>query len=75
MLKSGQARNLGIETIAEGIETVEQLEFLRGQGCNFAQGYYWSAPLPAEKLVSLLDGAPWVNDSGIPFADLGPERH
>jgi diguanylate cyclase (GGDEF)-like protein/PAS domain S-box-containing protein len=42
------ARSLGIHTIAEGVETAEQLEFLRNNGCEEIQGYYISRPLDAE---------------------------
>lgn len=42
----GLARSLGCETIAEGVETEQQLAFLREQGCNQAQGYLISRPLP-----------------------------
>ncbi len=49
------ARNLKMEVIAEGVETKEQLEFLRVEGCNHAQGYYFSKPLPAEELEKLID--------------------
>lgn len=38
------AHELGIEVIAEGIEQVEQLEFLRSLGCNYGQGYWFSPP-------------------------------
>lgn len=41
------ASSLGMQTIAEGVETEGQLAFLRFQGCNEVQGYYFSKPLPA----------------------------
>jgi len=41
---------LQLEVIAEGVETREQLEFLKGQGCHSIQGYYYSRPLPANDL-------------------------
>jgi diguanylate cyclase (GGDEF)-like protein/PAS domain S-box-containing protein len=47
------ARSLGMQTIAEGVENEEQLAFLRGQGCNDAQGYYLGRPMPAEQFEAL----------------------
>jgi EAL domain-containing protein (putative c-di-GMP-specific phosphodiesterase class I) len=42
------ATSLGVRTIAEGVETAGQLAFLRLQGCNEVQGYYFSKPMPAD---------------------------
>jgi len=51
------ARSLRLATIAEGVETVEQLEFLRHNGCQVVQGFLYSKPLPAEAFASLLQGS------------------
>ena len=48
------ARGLGIRTVAEGVEIREQLEFLKTQECNLMQGYYFSKPISAEKIVAML---------------------
>lgn len=49
------ARHLNIDTIAEGIETAEQLECLREIGCRRGQGYYFSKPLPPAQCQALLE--------------------
>lgn len=49
------AKSLKMQTIAEGVETKEQVEFLKGIGCKYVQGFYYSKPLPVgefEKLIS-----------------------
>ncbi len=48
------AHTLGMRVIAEGVETHEQLQFLRGQGCDGSQGYYCSMPLSAQEFSELL---------------------
>ncbi|MCK9371921.1 MAG: EAL domain-containing protein [Sulfuricurvum sp.] len=42
------AHSLGLQTIAEGVETLEQLRYLREQGCDEIQGYYFSKPIKAD---------------------------
>ncbi len=48
------SQKLGIQNIAEGVETAEQLEFLRGQGCKEIQGYYFHRPLSVDNFETLL---------------------
>jgi diguanylate cyclase (GGDEF)-like protein/PAS domain S-box-containing protein len=48
------AHTLGMEVIAEGVETEEQVELLREMGCDFAQGYHLARPLPSEEVEQLL---------------------
>ncbi|MBB5047563.1 diguanylate cyclase (GGDEF)-like protein [Rhodopseudomonas rhenobacensis] len=49
------ARELGMDAIAEGVETPEQLAFLLSAGCRNVQGYYFSRPVAVEALRPLLD--------------------
>jgi EAL domain-containing protein (putative c-di-GMP-specific phosphodiesterase class I) len=52
------AKNLRLDVIAEGVETIEQVALLKKLQCKYAQGYYFSKPLAAAEVVELLEGAP-----------------
>lgn len=51
------SHSIGIEVVAEGVETREQLEYLKGIGCDYIQGYYFSKPLPESEFTAMLDQA------------------
>jgi EAL domain-containing protein (putative c-di-GMP-specific phosphodiesterase class I) len=55
------AHDLQMTTVAEGVELAEQINLLRVLGCDLAQGYYFSRPLPADELLPLLEAT-------VPFA-------
>jgi len=46
------AHALGLKVVAEGVETTAQLQILRSLGCDLAQGFLFSRPLPAEDIGS-----------------------
>lgn len=54
------AHNLGLNTVAEGVETNEVLERLKNMGCDLAQGYLISRPLSADDFLSYLEAGEWV---------------
>lgn len=58
------AHSLHLRVLAEGVETTEQIAFLRARGCRAAQGYYYSRPVAAERLTELLD-------KSVPLAGVG----
>ena len=48
------AHKLGLQVIAEGVETQAQLDLLAGMGCDFAQGFLYSRAIPAQEFEQLL---------------------
>ena len=50
------AHSLGLEVVAEGVETLAQLRFLQDEGCDQVQGYLFSPPVPPEEIVALVSG-------------------
>ncbi|MDP2805081.1 MAG: EAL domain-containing protein, partial [Gallionellaceae bacterium] len=50
----GMAHNLGMEVIAEGVETQEQRDFLERMGCMLYQGYLFGKPVPLEEFIQSL---------------------
>jgi len=53
------ARALGLEIVAEGVETSDQLAAVRNLGCHQAQGFYFMPALPAEEVPGVLTQSPW----------------
>lgn len=50
----GICQDLGLKTVGEGVERLEEIEELQNLGCQFAQGFYFSKPLPALEILDLL---------------------
>jgi EAL domain-containing protein (putative c-di-GMP-specific phosphodiesterase class I) len=50
------AASLGLSTVAEGIETTEQADLLRGMGCDYGQGYLYARPMPFDEYLTFLRG-------------------
>ena len=63
---TGLGVSLGIATTAEGVETRDQLDLIRAEGCDQVQGYFFSRPVPAEAVSALLGR----RIAGSPLADL-----
>ncbi len=56
------AHNMGMDVVAEGVETADQLEWLRAIGCEYAQGFYFSRPVDYAAATGLIASAPWRGD-------------
>jgi EAL domain-containing protein (putative c-di-GMP-specific phosphodiesterase class I) len=59
-------RGLGMKTLAEGIETDKEWQYLASQGCQLGQGYYFSKPLPAPELTGKIHAGELVIDGAAP---------
>lgn len=72
------AHTLRLRVVAEGTETVEQVNFLRDQGCDETQGFYFSRPLPANELRAMFDTGKFltheerINNNCVPIL---PAKH
>jgi len=53
------AHNLSLKVVAEGVEDEETMEMLIGYGCDEAQGYFFSRPIPSEQLIDWLESSPY----------------
>jgi diguanylate cyclase (GGDEF)-like protein/PAS domain S-box-containing protein len=60
----GMGQSLNLRIVAEGVETRDELAFLQAHGCDEAQGYYFSPPLPAEQFAKLLEAG--IPDAAFP---------
>jgi EAL domain-containing protein (putative c-di-GMP-specific phosphodiesterase class I) len=58
----GLAKALNVVTLAESVETEQQVESLRALGCDLAQGYYFSTPQPAHVITAMLSNPVFTND-------------
>ncbi|MDG2318931.1 MAG: EAL domain-containing protein [Rhodospirillaceae bacterium] len=56
------SKGLGLEVTAEGAELIEHVDFLRENGCDLIQGFFYSRPVPAHELEKLLQQSALMND-------------
>jgi diguanylate cyclase (GGDEF)-like protein/PAS domain S-box-containing protein len=57
------AHNMGMDVVAEGVETLEQLDWLRAIGCEYAQGFYFSRAVDVSSATELIAASPWRDDA------------
>jgi diguanylate cyclase (GGDEF)-like protein/PAS domain S-box-containing protein len=60
---AGIAHNMGMDVVAEGVETLDQLEWLRDIGCEYAQGFYFSKAVDVAEATGLISAPPWRANS------------
>ncbi len=66
-------KTLGLGLIAEGVETAEQSEQLQSLGCRFAQGFYFSKPVPADEIQHMLNASHATRVAGGRWSDGAPQ--
>ena len=69
----GLGQNLGLEVIAEGVETEGQLEYMRERGCDIAQGYLYSRPESAETLTPWLKANQRISETNVRSMPIGKQ--
>ena len=52
------AKGLGLETVAEGIESEQVLSYITELECDYGQGFYWSEAIPSDAFICLLNDGP-----------------
>jgi diguanylate cyclase (GGDEF)-like protein/PAS domain S-box-containing protein len=67
------AKSLGMDTTAEGVETLDELELVRNLGCSHVQGYIFSKAVPFDSALGLIIDGPTIRASG--FRSARPPRH
>lgn len=56
------AKDLDLKSVAEGVETSDQFNYFKMEGCDLAQGYYFSRPVPSDQMGGLLDRFDWATE-------------
>ncbi|HMY40481.1 MAG TPA: EAL domain-containing protein, partial [Marinagarivorans sp.] len=66
------AHNMSLQVIAEGVECLDQSDWLLNRGCDQVQGFYYSRPLSEEQLMSFLNSDQVIRDiTGVRLANIG----
>jgi len=68
------SRSLGLDVTAEEVETAEHLALVRGEGCKFAQGYYFSVPLPYDRFLDYIKSPAFARYGSSSAAAAAPGR-